>query len=101
MRLPCGSSKSRQLQTAYVSVLITSETEMQLIFLCFSNYESYSAVCRPWITIDGTTSQQLLRMFKDMVLMLILNNPGFSEVSRKLKWRERYKTLLSRRVINS
>ncbi|XP_068737049.1 general transcription factor 3C polypeptide 1-like isoform X2 [Montipora capricornis] len=44
-----------------------------------SNYESYSVVCRPWITIDGTTSQPLLSMFRNMVLMIILKNPGISE----------------------
>ncbi|XP_020617737.1 general transcription factor 3C polypeptide 1-like isoform X4 [Orbicella faveolata] len=43
------------------------------------NYEQYSVICRPWVTIDGETSQQLLRMFREMVLMLILGNPGISQ----------------------
>ncbi|XP_044181643.1 general transcription factor 3C polypeptide 1-like isoform X7 [Acropora millepora] len=51
-----------------------------------SNYECHSVVCRPWITIDGTTSQPLLSMFKDMVLMLVLNNPGIakSEIAKRV-----------------
>ena len=57
---------------------------VHLDVLCCRNYESYSVVCRPWITIDGTTSQQLLRMFREMVLMVILDNPGIPEVSCEL-----------------
>mmetsp|Transcript_59777 Transcript_59777/g.94656 ORF Transcript_59777/g.94656 Transcript_59777/m.94656 type:complete len:235 (-) Transcript_59777:160-864(-) len=43
------------------------------------NFDRYSVVCRPWITIDGTSSKHLLRMFREMVLMLILDNPGIPE----------------------
>ena len=49
--------------------------------ICCRNFDRYSVVCRPWITIDGTSSKHLLRMFREMVLMLILDNPGIPEVS--------------------
>lgn len=43
------------------------------------NYDQYSVVSRPWITIDGDTSQRLLRRFREMVLRVILENPGISQ----------------------
>ena len=62
---------------------VTAKAIHLLIFeyFMFRNFERYSVVCRPWITIDGTTSKQLLRMFREMVLILILDNPGIPEVS--------------------
>lgn len=60
--------------------VILSETLIDFLPFFTSNYDQYSVVCRPWITIDGDTSQRLLRMFREMVLMLILGNPGISQV---------------------
>ena len=66
-------------------LLTCSFTRTCLFFLILiRNYEQYSVICRPWVTIDGETSQQLLRMFREMVLMLILGNPGISQVKKIL-----------------
>ena len=89
------------------TILLTcsfTPTYFKIYLLILSrNYEQYSVICRPWVTIDGETSQQLLRMFREMVLMLILGNPGISWVKQNSLFLHSYMLAwkLGHKMINS